>query len=128
MRGWVILALCLAGPLVAPAMLPKDAEFRTREIQRYRKEKLVEFEKQQQQRDAQLAVRDQQIQQAMKDPPWKRSAAPAVAPVETESLPQPAKKAVVRSSHRWGFGISALLLIGGGVWWVRSKTETEPGL
>jgi len=107
------------------AVLPGDAGFRQKEIFDYRQRKIAEFEEAKQQHEAELVSRSRQVRQEMALPPWGAVSSSAAA--KTGAIHSEQRKAgFVRQGRKWIFSIIALLFIGGGVWWVKSATETEP--
>jgi hypothetical protein len=125
-RGLLILFLLCASVVAAQAVLPKNSEFRKRDILDYRQRKLAEYEQAQKNHEAQMVSKDQAVRQEISLSPWRSTV--GTVPGESRLSKASAQKenGFGRQGRKWLFSITALLLVGGGVWWVRIATEDDP--
>lgn len=121
----LILVLFLTGPLAVRAVLPRDAEFRKKEIFEYRQRKTAEYEKAHQQQEILMVSQDRLIRQELAVSPWARTVS-STAVVKTDRARSERQKAVSEQQHRkWILSAMALLFIGGCVWLVRTVTGNQ---
>jgi hypothetical protein len=124
-RRLPILLMLLAWSPVLQAVLPRNAEFRQKDVFEYRQRKQDEFKKAQQQHDAQMVSRDLQIRRELASSPWNGSPGTGAAFKTDLSRSGQVKNTFVRHFQKWTISIIALLFIVAGVWWVRISTESE---
>jgi hypothetical protein len=122
----LILLVLFAGALSVSAALPVDAGARQKELYSFRQRKLAEYDRDKQQREQTMVVRDRQVRQEMAAPPWNISAADSSVIAKTGIIrPGPRQNGASPQGRNWILSIMALVLIGGCVWWVRIATEKE---
>jgi hypothetical protein len=96
------------------------------EILRYRARKTAESEQRKEQHGRQMIAMDQKIREAMSRSPWVSVPGEAGKSAQ-RAYPAAARKKGLRTRviYRWIFSVTALLLIGCCVWWVRGATKPD---
>jgi len=123
---FMILLSCVP---IAQALIPARSQYHMQEVYDYRRQKMAEFEKAQQQHDAELVKRNQRLRQEMATPPWIHAETEPTAAVKLDSTHTESPKASAgQPAHKWMFSLLALLVIGGCMWWVKVKTEDRSSI
>lgn len=126
MKRFVLLFSVLLAGSAAQGLLPPDAPYRQKEILRYRARKTAESEQRKEQHGRQMIAMDQKIREAMSRSPWVSVPGEAGKSAQ-RAYPAAARKKGLRTRviYRWIFSVTALLLIGCCVLWVRGATKPD---
>jgi len=126
MKRLVLLFFVLLAGGAAQGLLPPDAPYRQKEILRYRARKTAESEQRKEQHGRQMIAMDQKTREAMNHSPWVSVSGEAEGSAQRAHQAAVQQKALrTRVIYRWIFSVTALLLIGGGVWWVHGATKPD---
>jgi hypothetical protein len=123
-----LLLLCfflLLDVLPVQAALPRDAQFRMKDIYEYRQRKLAEYERAQKRHEALMISKEQAVRQELSVSPWVSVGNKSSVAGNGTTHSEKKNIASGRYGRSWIFSVCSLLLIGGCVWWVRIATGSE---